>query len=488
MNLCAILTIEGSESKPPTLHYLYREGQNVTNCCDAKKECENLSVYIGGSLAFNELSGSAAHRHSIYKIDSEAIGIAQREQSYILLIKDKPISSDDMLAALDMVLLLVYAHITEGHSSSLGKLPDSTISALNTFLFRFLADSPFALVLLRDYHHIPLPKHIITPILSSATLLGHMKTILHAIGGALIRNGRTIVSDLGTFLTNFVLIKAAITVFSDLPVGQAIPSKNHISLQSLSFDESLGNLSSIRNKIRKLTSSVVHENIASSDRLQNDRQNQSRSNDDLSLSVLSASSGSDSLNEKTIFSVQLLLIKCVLHSSIPSNQSDSHIILALLFPEKTQVDISHDFMAGLVHSLLLIYARLVDCASYTPVYPFATSTSVSIPVERSIEAIDPLLPIPVKEAQLSSSKTRRSLCTYSMADFLSAGTNQFSSQEVATAIDNTMPHSSLSIYGDKSGRSYLLMEKTDEDGFILKKKPLENAVSISDTLLTSISN
>lgn len=496
MNLCAIFTVEGNESKPPILHYLYKEGQNVTNCCDVKRECEELLVYVGGSLALNELSGASAHRHSIYNINSETIGVARREQTCILLIKDQQIPTDDILAALDMVLFIVYSHIVDGRSSSIiGRLTDSIASALNVFLFRFLADSPFALVLLRDYHHLPLPKHIITPILASAALLGHMRVILHSIGGALIRNGRTIVSDVGVFLTNFILIKAAITVFSELPVGQTISSKNYIFLQTLSFDESLGDLSSIRDRIKKLTNSDVHKDNFSNERPQSGKltqsekrsENQSESNDDLSLSILSASSGNDSLNETT-FSVQLLLVKCVLNSSASTNQSNSCITVALLLPEKTQVDVSHDFMACLVHSLLLIHSRLVDCASYTPVYPSATSVSVSIPLDRSIEAVDPLLPVPVKEAQLSSSKTKRSLSTYSMADFSSIGTNQFSLQEVSMAAGTTIPHSSLSIYNDELGRSYVVAEKTDEDGFILKKKPSENTVPITDNLFSNLLN
>lgn len=484
MNSCAIFTVGNGETESSVLHYLYKEGHNITNSSDAKKERDQLLIYIGGSSIFTELSGSAAHKHSIYNIDTRTIGIARREQTYIVLIKDQRVPSSDMTAALDMILLLASAHSTDYRSSFiLNKLSDVAAAALNSFLFRFLADSPFALVLLRDHHHIPLPKHLITPILASATLLSHMRTVLHSIGGALIRNGRTIVSDLGTFLTNFVLIKSMVTAFSDLPVGQAIPSKNYLSLQTLFLDESLGNLSFIRDRISKSAASVVQKDT-SNERL-SDEANQSKTTEDLSLSVLSASSGNSSL-EETVFSVQLLLVKCTLHSSASSNQFDSHIILALLFPKSTPVDVSHSFMGGLVHSLLLIYARLVDCTSYTPVYPFATSTSVSIPLERTTEALDPLLPIPVKEAQLSASKAKRSLSTYSMADFSVAGAQQFSFQDVSVAAGDSISHSTISIYGDQSGRSYVLMEKADEDGFILKKKPLESTTSISDTLLTDL--
>ncbi|EFO63187.1 Hypothetical protein GLP15_989 [Giardia lamblia P15] len=486
MNSCAVFTVGNSESDPSTLHYLYKEGKNVTASSEAKRERDQLLVYIGGFSILNELSGPSAHKHTIFTIDSKTIGVARRDQTYVVFIKDQRVPPDDMLAALDMVLFLIYAHLPDYRSPSLlNNLNDSITSALNAFLFRFLADSPFALVLLRDHHHIPLPKHILTPILASATLLSHMRTVLHSIGGALIRNGRTIVSDLGPFLTNFVLIKSTVTVFSDLPVGQAIPSKNYISLQNLFFDESLGNLSLIRDRIRKSTNSILQKDLGSTERLQSDGSNRPGSDEDLSLSVLSASSSNSSLNE-TVFSVQLLLVKCILHPSASNTQLDSHIILALLFSKQTQVSINHDFMGGLVHSLLLIYARLADCTSYTPVYPFATSAAVKISVERTIEAFDPLLPVPVKEAQISASKTKRSLSTYSMTDLSLTGLQQFSSQEVSMATGDSVPHSTVSIYGDRSGQSYVLMEKVNEDGVILKKKPLERTLSISDTLLTDI--
>lgn len=486
MNSCAVFTVGNSETESSTLHYLYKEGKNVTASSEARRERDQLLVYIGGFSVLNELSGSSAHKHTIFNIDSKTVGIARRDQTYVVFIKDQRVPPDDILAALDMVLLLIYAHLPDYRPPSLlNSLNDSTTSALNAFLFRFLADSPFALVLLRDCHHIPLPKHLLTPILASATLLSHMRTVLHSIGGALIRNGRTVVSDLGPFLTNFVLIKSAVTVFSDLPVGQAIPSRNYVSLQNLFFDESLGNLSLVRDRIRKLTNSVLPKDLASTERLQSDGSNRPGSDDDLSLSVLSASSSNSSLDE-IVFLVQLLLIKCILQPSASTTQFDSHIVLALLFPKQTQVGINHDFMGGLVHSLLLICARLVDCTSYIPVYPLATSTAVNIPLERTIEAFDPLLPVPVKEAQISASKTKRSLSTYSMTDASLAGVQQFSSQEVSMATGDSAPHSTVSIYGDRSGRSYVLMEKVNEDGVILKKKPLERTLSISDTLLTDM--
>ena len=73
-----------------------------------------------------------------------------------------------------------------------------------------------------------------------------------------------------------------------------------------------------------------------------------------------------------------------------------------------------------------------------------------------------------------------------MADFSVAGAQQFSFQDVSVATGDSISHSTISIYGDQSGRSYVLMEKADEDGFILKKKPLESTTSISDTLLTDL--
>lgn len=73
-----------------------------------------------------------------------------------------------------------------------------------------------------------------------------------------------------------------------------------------------------------------------------------------------------------------------------------------------------------------------------------------------------------------------------MTDASLAGVQQFSSQEVSMATGDSAPHSTVSIYGDRSGRSYVLMEKVNEDGVILKKKPLERTLSISDTLLTDM--
>lgn len=248
-SFCSILWIGYEETDVPELFYFYNEGYNlrlsqndpttIEALCDLSKRCKGTSTILQDLTGDSSNGNAASSAYPTFIFHSMDASTVVREVACYTIILHTPVTSEErvLLDIIDMVTLISFSRQTPTHGKLLATVNgyygyrfhkccsqvckeklvsppsegfnENAAPLLNSLLFRMFEDTANMRLLLRGVHPITLPPDIITPVLVSATVLGDLQKLFSAPAGCILRNGRAILSSLGTFITNFVCIISA---------------------------------------------------------------------------------------------------------------------------------------------------------------------------------------------------------------------------------------------------------------------------------------